>query len=372
MTPPASRSGCMEVQRQPAGVGHAAQERHPATLHRPCSDRAGPPHRPGPDNNALATTLNEAGHRTGTGQPFDGVAASNLRSYHHIPTRPARRRRADTPPGGAGAHGMEPPPSRLAGSASGFTAPVRRTRPGGEQRRGGVRVACALPCTARVRAGPGRVRACACTFASRPRLGCTAALQLVVLPPAAADVVVGEVELRHTGEDSGRSCLARYRSMSRYLITQSTFVAMASKFAVSMESRARSHGLRSRVATGSAPLLPVKPRTLVRYSRWMSRAALIWPPLASRIRAPVHVVADLADCPDRVVQGQAPRHAGLDHAGSLITLPGGPASCLSWLPGSGGEATHAASCSLRSRSVRAVGGTSPASDQKPADPVDGA
>jgi len=40
---------------------------------------------PGCDNNALAAALNNAGHRTGTGQPFDGVAAGNLRSYHHIP-----------------------------------------------------------------------------------------------------------------------------------------------------------------------------------------------------------------------------------------------------------------------------------------------
>ncbi len=40
---------------------------------------------PGLDNNALAAALNNAGHRTGTGQPFDGVAAANLRSYHHIP-----------------------------------------------------------------------------------------------------------------------------------------------------------------------------------------------------------------------------------------------------------------------------------------------
>jgi excisionase family DNA binding protein len=37
------------------------------------------------DNNALAAALNQAGHRTGTGQPFDGVAAGNLRSYHRIP-----------------------------------------------------------------------------------------------------------------------------------------------------------------------------------------------------------------------------------------------------------------------------------------------
>jgi len=40
---------------------------------------------PGLDNNALAAALNDAGHRTGTGQPFDGTAAGNLRNYHHIP-----------------------------------------------------------------------------------------------------------------------------------------------------------------------------------------------------------------------------------------------------------------------------------------------
>src|SRR6266542_2682641 len=40
---------------------------------------------PGLDNNALAAALNNAGHRTGTGQPFDGTAAANLRNYHHIP-----------------------------------------------------------------------------------------------------------------------------------------------------------------------------------------------------------------------------------------------------------------------------------------------
>ena len=40
---------------------------------------------PGLDNNALAAALNDAGHRTGTGQPFDGVAAANLRNYHRIP-----------------------------------------------------------------------------------------------------------------------------------------------------------------------------------------------------------------------------------------------------------------------------------------------
>jgi DNA invertase Pin-like site-specific DNA recombinase len=40
---------------------------------------------PGLDNNALAAALNEAGHRTGTGQPFDATAAANLRNYHRIP-----------------------------------------------------------------------------------------------------------------------------------------------------------------------------------------------------------------------------------------------------------------------------------------------
>jgi len=40
---------------------------------------------PALDNNALAAELNQAGHRTGTGQPFDGAAAGNLRHYHHIP-----------------------------------------------------------------------------------------------------------------------------------------------------------------------------------------------------------------------------------------------------------------------------------------------
>jgi len=40
---------------------------------------------PGCDNNALASALNDAGHRTGTGQPFDATAAGNLRNYHHIP-----------------------------------------------------------------------------------------------------------------------------------------------------------------------------------------------------------------------------------------------------------------------------------------------
>lgn len=37
------------------------------------------------DNAALAAALNDAGHRTGTGQPFDATAAGNLRNYHRIP-----------------------------------------------------------------------------------------------------------------------------------------------------------------------------------------------------------------------------------------------------------------------------------------------
>jgi DNA invertase Pin-like site-specific DNA recombinase len=40
---------------------------------------------PALDNAALAVALNQAGHRTGTGAPFDTVAAANLRHYHHIP-----------------------------------------------------------------------------------------------------------------------------------------------------------------------------------------------------------------------------------------------------------------------------------------------
>jgi excisionase family DNA binding protein len=40
---------------------------------------------PALDNSALAAALNDAGHRTGTGQPFDATAAGNLRNYHRIP-----------------------------------------------------------------------------------------------------------------------------------------------------------------------------------------------------------------------------------------------------------------------------------------------
>ena len=38
------------------------------------------------DNITLAAALNQAGHRTGTGQPFTPVSAANLRHYHHIPS----------------------------------------------------------------------------------------------------------------------------------------------------------------------------------------------------------------------------------------------------------------------------------------------
>ncbi len=40
---------------------------------------------PSCDNITLATALNQAGHRTGTGQPFTPVSAANLRHYHRIP-----------------------------------------------------------------------------------------------------------------------------------------------------------------------------------------------------------------------------------------------------------------------------------------------
>jgi hypothetical protein len=64
---------------------------------------------PALDNSALAAALNDAGHRTGTGQPFDATAAGNLRNYHPLP-RAARRRRADPTAGrradrGIGGHG---------------------------------------------------------------------------------------------------------------------------------------------------------------------------------------------------------------------------------------------------------------------------
>jgi DNA invertase Pin-like site-specific DNA recombinase len=38
------------------------------------------------DNITLAAALNQAGHTTGTRQPFTPVSAANLRHYHHIPT----------------------------------------------------------------------------------------------------------------------------------------------------------------------------------------------------------------------------------------------------------------------------------------------
>lgn len=41
---------------------------------------------PACDNITLAAALNQAGHLTGTGQPFTPVSAANLRHYHHIPS----------------------------------------------------------------------------------------------------------------------------------------------------------------------------------------------------------------------------------------------------------------------------------------------
>ena len=41
---------------------------------------------PACDNITLAAALNQAGHTTGTGQPFTPVSAANLRHYHHIPS----------------------------------------------------------------------------------------------------------------------------------------------------------------------------------------------------------------------------------------------------------------------------------------------
>jgi DNA invertase Pin-like site-specific DNA recombinase len=40
---------------------------------------------PASDNTALAAALNQAGHRTGTGQPFTRQSAANLRGAYHIP-----------------------------------------------------------------------------------------------------------------------------------------------------------------------------------------------------------------------------------------------------------------------------------------------
>jgi excisionase family DNA binding protein len=41
---------------------------------------------PACNNITLAAALNQAGHLTGTGQPFTPVSAANLRHYHHIPS----------------------------------------------------------------------------------------------------------------------------------------------------------------------------------------------------------------------------------------------------------------------------------------------
>ena len=72
--------------------------------------------------------------------------------------------------------------------------------------------------------------------------------------------------------------------------------------------------VEGRLVRGVVGALPLdERRRLVRYSRWMSRALIV-----SRWRGgrapPRHVVADLADRPDRVLDGQVPhRHPRLDH-----------------------------------------------------------
>jgi DNA invertase Pin-like site-specific DNA recombinase len=50
------------------------------------------------DNITLAAALNQAGHTTGTGQPFTPVSAANLRHYHHIPTATLLNNGELTPP----------------------------------------------------------------------------------------------------------------------------------------------------------------------------------------------------------------------------------------------------------------------------------
>jgi hypothetical protein len=53
---------------------------------------------PACDNITLAAALNQAGHTTGTGQPFTPVSAANLRHYHHIPTATTLHDGELTPP----------------------------------------------------------------------------------------------------------------------------------------------------------------------------------------------------------------------------------------------------------------------------------
>jgi DNA invertase Pin-like site-specific DNA recombinase len=53
---------------------------------------------PASDNITLAAALNQAGHTTGTGQPFTPVSAANLRHYHHIPSATLLKDGELTPP----------------------------------------------------------------------------------------------------------------------------------------------------------------------------------------------------------------------------------------------------------------------------------
>jgi len=110
-----------------------------------------------------------------------------------------------------------------------------------------------------------------------------AALQQVVQAPAAAHVVVGQVSWATRGEDNGRSCRARYRSISWYLVTQSISRAILSRFPVSIDWSARSHISSTRSLIAFSPLELVKSRARVRYSYWIS-SALISRPLASLTR----------------------------------------------------------------------------------------
>ena len=93
---------------------------------------------------------------------------------------------------------------------------------------------------------------------------------------------------RPAGEDSGRSCLARYRSISWYLVTQSISRSTRSRLPVSIASSVRSHRSSTRLAIGVARRCGRRSRRpCSRYSRWIS-SALASRPLASRtLRRPV-------------------------------------------------------------------------------------
>src|SRR3984885_13608699 len=124
------------------------------------------------------------------------------------------------------------------------------------------------------------------------------------------------------GADSGRSCLARYRSISWYLVTQSISRAIRSRSPSSIAVSARSHISRTRLLIGTRPFLSVKSLARFRYSHWISRAD-ISRPLASLTRAfgepapePAgHAVAAPAVRPDGFVQRHVAQYdPRLDHA----------------------------------------------------------